>query len=250
MGVGCRHGQNGMDSGQVTAWRGQGTGRGRRGMGTGRGDGAGQWTPTGRVARGVSMNPVLPPPPSVQCPRPHTSKGSGRGPGRSPCGPPPAPPLPPRPLQRLWPPAAALGQRPAPCARPGGRRAPDACVRAPRVSLRAPSGDQGAGGCGFARSSFREQPPSPDGKQASPSFPRRPSRLFADELNLVISAHLRSLSAFCAPSTRRMQAEAPAASRVCPVQAPPPSGCNFLGSDSLCSWGDLLREDPPSFLSE
>lgn len=141
----------------------------------------------GGVARWVSMTPVLPPPPSLCCSRSPTCKGSGSGPGCSRCCPLPAPPLPQSPLQRLPPPAAALGQRPA-RARPRAASAPPTpCVRAPAPlpsrAERGPGRWRSRAGC--SRASPPRQArwgaiagPGPGRKIAS--FSHRPTGLFAD----------------------------------------------------------------------
>lgn len=60
-----------------------------------------------------------------------TSRSSGSSPGRSPRCPLPSPPLPPRPLQRLSLPAAALGQRLVRARPRAAGASPTVCVRAP-----------------------------------------------------------------------------------------------------------------------
>lgn len=60
-----------------------------------------------------------------------TSRSSDSSPGRSPRCPLPSPPLPPRPLQRLSLPAAALGQRLVRARPRAAGASPTACVRAP-----------------------------------------------------------------------------------------------------------------------
>lgn len=140
----------------------------------------------GSVSNCVPTTSAVPPPPSLWCPRSPTSKGSGSGPGRSRCCPLPAP-LPPRPLQRLSPPAAALGQRPA-RARPRAAARPrhPACAP-PHHSLRAPSGTrtqkeaQGMFGRGPALCVGRGSH-NLDGGRAPPFSPRLPVGLPADRL--------------------------------------------------------------------
>lgn len=110
-------------SGQVTVGR-ERTGCGLRGMGTGPGmEMEGGRRGKGGVANRVSVTPLCPRPLSAM---PALTHLRGLGPR------PWAQSVPPRPLQRLSPPAAALGQRPA-RARPRRRRAPGALRARPRA---------------------------------------------------------------------------------------------------------------------
>lgn len=153
------------------------------------------------------MTPVLPPPPSLCCSRSPTCKGSGSGPGCSRCCPLPAPPLPQSPLQRLSPPAAALGQRPA-HARPRAASAPPTpCVRAP-----APLPSRAERGPGRWRSRAgrsRAAPPGALGSDCRAWTGEKKRLLFAPTHGalcglalkmILISTRFRSLSAYCEPN--------------------------------------------------
>lgn len=193
------------------------------------------------VARWVSTTPVPPRPSSLRCPHSSTCKGSGSGPERSRCCPLPAAPLPPRPLQRLSPPAAALGQRPTRARPRAAGASPTPCVRAPAPlpsrAERGPGPRRSRAGCS------RAAPPGHVGElfaEPGPSFhSRRPTGFFAENDNFLFLFADRLLRA--KEILWRKYSGDPEVSRVCFVCALPPLGCDFLGPE-ICQTACVPKE--------